>query len=94
MSRKLEVFNLLTTRYQRVAVVSAPFEAGSPAPLQGFINDERQAAAKRAERLHQQSQQVAATLEGGPASTVEHVMIEAERRGIALPSVPQSLPRT
>ena len=35
------------------------------------------------------SQQAAATLEGGPASTVEHLMIEAERRGIALPGVSQ-----
>lgn len=80
---------MLTARCQRVAVVTALFEAGSPAPLQGFINDERQRAAKRTEGLHQQRQQAAATLEGGPASTVEHVIIEAERWGIALPGVSQ-----
>ena len=60
----------------------ALFEEGSPAPLQSFIDDERQTAANSAERLHQQGQQAAAALEGGPAGTVEHVMIEAERRGI------------
>ena len=34
-------------------------------------------------------QETATTFESGPASTVEHLMVETERRGIALPRMPQ-----
>ena len=67
----------------------ALLEAGSPASLQGFINDERETAAHSAERLHQQGQQAATALESRPAGAVEHLMVETERRGVTLSGVSQ-----
>ena len=74
---------------QRVAVMTALVDASAPASLQRFVNDEREAAASGIEGLHQQGQQTATAFESGPASTIEHLMVETERRGIALPRVSQ-----
>ena len=64
-------------------------DTSAPASLQRFVNDEREAAASGIEGLHQQGQQTATAFESGPASTIEHLMVETERRGIALPRVSQ-----
>ena len=69
--------------------MTALVDASAPASLQRFVNDEREAAASGIEGLHQQGQQTATAFESGPASTIEHLMVETERRGIALPRVSQ-----
>ena len=74
---------------QRVAVMTALADTSAPASLQRFVNDEREAAASGIEGLHRQGQQTATAFESGPASTIEHLMVETERRGIALPRVSQ-----
>ena len=69
--------------------MTALVDASAPASLQRFVNDERKAAASGVEGLHQQGQQTAATFEGRPASPVEHLMVDTERRRVALPRVSQ-----
>ena len=69
--------------------MTALVDASAPAPFQRFVNDEREATAAGAEGPHQQGQQAAAALEGGPSGTVEHLMVETERRDIFLSRVPQ-----
>ena len=69
--------------------MTALADTSAPASLQRFVNDEREAAASGIEGLHQQGQQTATAFESGPASTIEHLMVETERRGIALPRVSQ-----
>ncbi len=71
------------------SVVTALVEAKAPASLQGFVNDEGEAAASGVEGLHQQRQQTAATLESGPSGAVEHLMVETGRRGALLSRVSQ-----
>ena len=66
---------------QRVAIVPALADTSAPASLQRFVNDEREAAASGIEGLHQQGQQTATAFESGPASTIEHLMVETERTG-------------
>ena len=71
--------------------MTALADTSAPASLQSFVNDEREAAASGIEGLHQQGQQTATAFESGPASTIEHLMVETERRGIALPRVSQAV---
>ena len=68
-------------------MVTALVDASAPASLQSFVNDEREAAAGGVEGLHQQGQQTAAALESGLASPVEHLMVETERRRVAVSRV-------
>ena len=74
---------------QRVPIVTALADASAPASFQRFVNDEGEAAASGVEGLHQQGEQAATTFEGGPAGTIEHLMVETERRGVVQPRVPQ-----
>ena len=69
--------------------MTALVDASAPASLQRFVNDESEAAASVTKGLHQQGQQIATAFESRPASTVEYLMVETERRGIALPCVSQ-----
>ena len=68
-------------------MMTALADAAAPASLQRFVNDEGKAATAGAEGLHQQGQQTATAFAGGPASPVEHLMVETERRRVALPRV-------
>ena len=68
-------------------MVTALADASTPASLQRFVNDEGEAAAGGVEGLHQQGQKTAAALESGPSSPVEHLMVETERRRVALSRV-------
>ena len=74
--------------------MTALADTSAPASLQRFVNDEREAAASGIEGLHQQGQQTATAFESGPAGTVEHLMVETERRRVVLSGVSQSRPRT
>ena len=59
-------------------------DASAPTSLQRFVNDEREAS-----KVCTSMDSRPTAFESGPASTIEHLMVETERRGIALPRVSQ-----